>query len=109
MSGIGAALHRRSGKRRIQEGFEFGFPSGDAYLLADNFSTLENQKPRDAGNAVLGGEFLVGHNVKLPNLRFAVVLVGQLVQYWRDHFARPDRKSTRLNSSHGYISYAVFC
>src|SRR2546429_8099753 len=25
-----------------------------------------------------------------------------------DH-ARADRKSTRLNSSHGYISYAVFC
>src|SRR5438128_8812143 len=23
--------------------------------------------------------------------------------------ARPDRKSTRLNSSHGSISYAVFC
>src|SRR5687768_18036191 len=32
----------------------------------------------------------------------------------RDGFAEPiagnkDRKSTRLNSSHGYISYAVFC
>src|SRR2546422_6499130 len=26
-----------------------------------------------------------------------------------DPFAFPDRKSTRLNSSHGYISYAVFC
>src|SRR2546422_7625300 len=32
-----------------------------------------------------------------------------------EHAARPrpaarrDRKSTRLNSSHGYISYAVFC
>src|SRR2546422_5126457 len=29
------------------------------------------------------------------------------------HLSRPgemlDRKSTRLNSSHGYISYAVFC
>src|SRR2546422_6437584 len=25
------------------------------------------------------------------------------------HRAREDRKSTRLNSSHGYISYAVFC
>src|SRR2546429_1429979 len=24
-------------------------------------------------------------------------------------FQREDRKSTRLNSSHGYISYAVFC
>src|SRR2546422_1692662 len=27
-----------------------------------------------------------------------------VVQRWRQ-----DRKSTRLNSSHGYISYAVFC
>src|SRR2546429_4587331 len=27
----------------------------------------------------------------------------------RRGFARRDRKSTRLNSSHGYISYAVFC
>src|SRR2546422_6814460 len=26
-----------------------------------------------------------------------------------DAYAREDRKSTRLNSSHGYISYAVFC
>src|SRR5687768_18342537 len=25
------------------------------------------------------------------------------------HMRRLDRKSTRLNSSHGYISYAVFC
>src|SRR2546422_3421580 len=25
------------------------------------------------------------------------------------HRVRADRKSTRLNSSHGYISYAVFC
>src|SRR2546429_7061631 len=29
-------------------------------------------------------------------------VIGALLQY-------PDRKSTRLNSSHGYISYAVFC
>src|SRR2546422_3040541 len=26
-----------------------------------------------------------------------------------DKAAQRDRKSTRLNSSHGYISYAVFC
>src|SRR2546429_4975250 len=26
-----------------------------------------------------------------------------------DQFPVEDRKSTRLNSSHGYISYAVFC
>src|SRR2546429_6182907 len=27
----------------------------------------------------------------------------------RIDFGKGDRKSTRLNSSHGYISYAVFC
>src|SRR5688572_31355251 len=27
----------------------------------------------------------------------------------RDHHRAPDRKSTRLNSSHSQISYAVFC
>src|SRR5687768_18050720 len=41
---------------------------------------------------------------------------GVLVQYWLRDKAKAeatlaflDRKSTRLNSSHGYISYAVFC
>src|SRR2546429_6261195 len=37
----------------------------------------------------------------------------QLAQIWRTTPAsvrlQRDRKSTRLNSSHGYISYAVFC
>src|SRR5205809_4633432 len=28
----------------------------------------------------------------------------EILRKWRE-----DRKSTRLNSSHGYISYAVFC
>src|SRR2546427_11986714 len=30
-------------------------------------------------------------------------------RFAREHFAFPDRKSTRLNSSHSQISYAVFC
>src|SRR2546429_4545516 len=34
---------------------------------------------------------------------------GREVQQERDRRLRQDRKSTRLNSSHGYISYAVFC
>src|SRR2546429_5828722 len=48
----------------------------------------------------------------------AIYLSGDFDQYWpfhiqkdqeRLHPAGRDRKSTRLNSSHGYISYAVFC
>src|SRR5687768_17697603 len=38
------------------------------------------------------------HNVELP-----------LVYGGMSRAERRDRKSTRLNSSHGYISYAVFC
>src|SRR2546429_101926 len=38
---------------------------------------------------------------------------GQFIHFWLRHavddFRAEDRKSTRLNSSHGYISYAVFC
>src|SRR5205809_5003539 len=36
--------------------------------------------------------------------------IDALLGLGADHFTRGlDRKSTRLNSSHGYISYAVFC
>src|SRR3989449_6010289 len=42
------------------------------------------------------------------------VLVGYSIAFghgtpWWGGLAWLDRKSTRLNSSHGYISYAVFC
>src|SRR2546422_7956548 len=37
------------------------------------------------------------------NILCSVSSAGDGVSLWRD------RKSTRLNSSHGYISYAVFC
>src|SRR2546422_5212698 len=40
--------------------------------------------------------------VGVHDLLEAAALPGNLVD-------RQDRKSTRLNSSHGYISYAVFC
>src|SRR2546429_1601008 len=35
-------------------------------------------------------------------------IAGWLHTLWESYVCR-DRKSTRLNSSHGYISYAVFC
>src|SRR2546422_8492130 len=35
--------------------------------------------------------------------------LGSFVQWGPGVIGIGDRKSTRLNSSHGYISYAVFC
>src|SRR3712207_7100197 len=40
----------------------------------------------------------VGGRLDVPRVEVGVARVG-----------RPDRKSTRLSSSHGNISYAVFC
>src|SRR3712207_7793201 len=40
---------------------------------------------------------------------FAVEAVGDEGGDHLNHCASPDRKSTRLNSSHANISYAVFC
>src|SRR3989449_7695909 len=43
-------------------------------------------------------------------LDYLGVLCRDLVELHGDRrFGEEDRKSTRLNSSHGYISYAVFC
>src|SRR5207245_11510792 len=49
----------------------------------------------------------------IPNVRieYAQRTAHVPVGFWRTvgHSQNPDRKSTRLNSSHGSISYAVFC
>src|SRR2546422_4291034 len=38
-----------------------------------------------------------------------IVSTGLELEFLDGVHGREDRKSTRLNSSHGYISYAVFC
>src|SRR2546429_402789 len=46
----------------------------------------------------------------LNGLSFVAVIVALLMMRIEPREIKPrDRKSTRLNSSHGYISYAVFC
>src|SRR2546429_6743933 len=47
---------------------------------------------------------------RVPQIGPLVSVVSRWTR-WLFHarLLRPDRKSTRLNSSHGYISYAVFC
>src|SRR2546422_2601305 len=45
---------------------------------------------------------------RLPNVATADV-IQRFGYLFRRTLLDRDRKSTRLNSSHGYISYAVFC
>src|SRR2546429_4847743 len=50
--------------------------------------------------AAVGGHDDAVHRLRRLQLEPALTAAAGLVR---------DRKSTRLNSSHGYISYAVFC
>src|SRR5687768_18254578 len=54
---------------------------------------------------VYGGRLILDHD---PHTQ---LLAGNILTNFAQHFdaVALDRKSTRLNSSHGYISYAVFC
>src|SRR2546422_7340686 len=72
---------------------------GQAYWvcpLIEESEQLQLQTALDT-HATLSREF--------PELRVGLIH-GRLRP---DEKAKTDRKSTRLNSSHGYISYAVFC
>src|SRR2546429_1639996 len=52
--------------------------------------------------------FLIGRQGSCRVL-FALPRYAQIIMAGRQLGTLLDRKSTRLNSSHGYISYAVFC
>src|SRR2546422_3735750 len=60
----------------------------------------------DEVNRLLGVEEAIKEEEPTETIPF---LVGQVVEITEGPFSDLDRKSTRLNSSHGYISYAVFC
>src|SRR2546429_982428 len=78
------------------------------YTTLFRSTDLRGRTAADLTRAVLG--------TVLPRAAFdvsaAVELVRPICEDVRHRggaAVREDRKSTRLNSSHGYISYAVFC
>src|SRR2546422_7888903 len=65
----------------------------------------------EAAASLGAGRWATFRRVTLPLLRPALAAGASLafVTALGDFETSLDRKSTRLNSSHGYISYAVFC
>src|SRR5256884_1797969 len=59
--------------------------------------TTHDDQDHAGGSAALRREFTIGDQLAGPE------------RIWMGGVSVLDRKSTRLNSSHGYISYAVFC
>src|SRR5687768_18349385 len=84
-SGVGPAPQGPSGQRAI--------PGGGAGL------SIPTGRPRRQQE---GAWRFIRFMTEAPQTAFFARETGYLP-------VKPDRKSTRLNSSHGYISYAVFC
>src|SRR2546430_10600840 len=75
-------------------------------------SALENRRPTAAGNVFLTGPYRRDFDLPGVKLRIAkgpgpLASDIRIPTFGGDAFI--DRKSTRLNSSHSQISYAVFC
>src|SRR2546422_4252747 len=68
---------------------------------------LVNAFVRGTPDGIVGGGLTLAHGL-LP-AEHATTGEQIACSAGRSPCARGDRKSTRLNSSHGYISYAVFC
>src|SRR3989449_7124483 len=66
------------------------------------YTTLFRSFPSLRAGAVYARTYLLGTSMARPLTAARQVALAQKV-------GAQDRKSTRLNSSHGYISYAVFC
>src|SRR5687768_16782443 len=82
-----------------------GIHTGDSVTVApaQTLTDREFQAMRNAARDIIRE---VGVETGGSNVQFAVdPKTGRMVVIEMN----PDRKSTRLNSSHGYISYAVFC
>src|SRR3989449_3144295 len=101
------------GRRRRQGG-------GGGALLALRRRRMDRDLHARLSDPVRAADVNVtgAHATVRTYLKVALVLTGVTILevgsiYIRQHERHlevgPDRKSTRLNSSHGYISYAVFC
>src|SRR2546422_7685201 len=71
-------------------------------------------RSENAALPLLRGEIIVNTDASVRVERGAVkrlvaTFADPTVGVASSHNVSVDRKSTRLNSSHGYISYAVFC
>src|SRR2546422_4547969 len=89
-------------------------PRSTLFPYTTLFRSLQHEGEALGRGRVPGGERLLGRHP----VEGCVDLDGrEALDVVREHLRRgqvrgiegADRKSTRLNSSHGYISYAVFC
>src|SRR5256885_10935666 len=71
--------------------------------------SLHDALPISAAQLLAGRLVVAAHQPAVRQERADLVETGDVVNLVEQHQGQEDRKSTRLNSSHLVISYAVFC
>src|SRR3712207_2099696 len=100
--------------RAIAEGAESGKTASGASPLEHPEEVLSDEQKRwleplgPAESALAWGSYLLDRTIMKSLFRLRVKGLENLPKE-RPFVVTPDRKSTRLNSSHANISYAVFC
>src|SRR5207245_906004 len=91
-------------------------PAALAQQLAEALAGIALAQLIRPGCPVIFGSFLSNIDMQsgspsfgTPESAIGLLCTGQLARRYGLPFRTGDRKSTRLNSSHGSISYAVFC
>src|SRR2546422_7850969 len=80
-----------------------------SFAFAQKIKVIVDQDARGPGTSDQQAILVFLQSEKFDVLGITTVSGDQWVKEETQHVLRLDRKSTRLNSSHGYISYAVFC
>src|SRR5699024_12285075 len=76
--------------------------SSDLIIYVVPFTTIIEQNAADVRSILQDDEHILGHHSN-------VIFDENINDEAQDATSKQDRKSTRLNSSHVSISYAVFC
>src|SRR2546429_5945602 len=88
-------------------------PRSTLFPYTTLFRSIGAPRDRVDGRAKVTGTARYAFETNLDNTAYAALVSSTIpsgvITGIDIAAAKKDRKSTRLNSSHGYISYAVFC
>src|SRR5256884_6534615 len=84
-------------------------PRSTLFPYTTLFRSRRLKEARKKQTTILVKEVKMGPKTEKHDFDFKLKHVRRFLEEGHKAKVTVDRKSTRLNSSHGYISYAVFC
>src|SRR5688572_31334699 len=93
----------------LHHSYVFSFFFFNDTATTEIYTSFPTRRSSDLAAHVVGSFGFEQLGVGEDDPELVVETVEEQPELWRFVHRSPDRKSTRLNSSHSQISYAVFC